>query len=428
MRNANPTTGVMVGCVMLLAANGVFAQDWPQWRGPHRDAKVTGFQAPKTWPKELTKKWQVTVGEGVATPALVGDKLYVFCRQDGNEVLRCLDAASGKELWQDKYPADAPTRPGSGFNNEFVGPRSSPAVADGKVVTLGVRGTLSCLDAATGKVVWRKDDFKEYWPQFFTSCSPIIVDGLCIAQLGGKEKGRGKDKGGIVSYDLATGNEKWKWTGDSTAYSSPVLDTMAGGKEIVAETDKSIVGIGVADGKLLWQTPFPVRRGGYNACTPMVDGQTIIFSGSGRGTKAVKVEKEGEKMAVKELWSNPDHGVQFNTPVVKNSLVFGISERNVLFCFSAKDGKTAWTKTLEAPKGGGRGRGPSGYGSVVDAGPVLLALTPAAQLIVFEPSDKEFKQLASYKVADSQTFAYPVVSGNRIFVKDRDALTLWTIE
>ena len=86
-----------------LGACGVFAQDWPQWRGPNRDAKAADFKAPKTWPKELTEKWKVTVGEGVATPALVGDKLFVFSRQDGNEITRCLNAADGKELWSEKY-------------------------------------------------------------------------------------------------------------------------------------------------------------------------------------------------------------------------------------------------------------------------------------------------------------------------------------
>src|SRR5713101_3008295 len=110
MKNAKPTTGVIVGCVLLLSASCVCAQDWPQWRGPNRDGKATGFNAPKTWPKELTQKWNVTVGEGVATPALVGGKLYVFSRQNGNEIIRCLDAATGKELWQDKYEAQAPTK------------------------------------------------------------------------------------------------------------------------------------------------------------------------------------------------------------------------------------------------------------------------------------------------------------------------------
>src|SRR6266852_4831741 len=179
MRNKSATRSVMLACLMLIGADSVRAKDWPQWRGPNRDAKVTGFNAPKTWPKELTQKWKVTVGEGVATPALVGDKLYVFARQDGNEVTRSLDAASGKELWQDKYESLGATGPASGFS----GPRSSPTVANGKVVTIGVRGMISCLDAASGKKLWRKDEFQA-WPQFHPSSSPLIVDGLCIAQLG----------------------------------------------------------------------------------------------------------------------------------------------------------------------------------------------------------------------------------------------------
>ena len=88
------------------------AADWPQWRGPNRDAKATGFEAPATWPKTLTKKWSVKIGDGVATPALVGDKLYTFSRQDGDEIIRCLNTADGKELWNDKNPAAAPRRAG----------------------------------------------------------------------------------------------------------------------------------------------------------------------------------------------------------------------------------------------------------------------------------------------------------------------------
>src|SRR5438874_13137280 len=105
MKNVNAMTAVMVGC-MLSSANCLFAQDWPQWRGPNRDAKTTGFNPPKTWPKELTQKWKVTVGAGDATPALVGDRLYVLARQDTNEITLCLDAQNGKELWQDMYPVE----------------------------------------------------------------------------------------------------------------------------------------------------------------------------------------------------------------------------------------------------------------------------------------------------------------------------------
>ena len=186
MRNASPRTAVWVGCVMLLSVNGAVAQDWPQWRGPNREAKASGFQVPATWPKDLTEKWKVAVGGGDATPALVGDKLFVFTRQGADEVLRCLDAANGKEIWQDKYESQPATAPAGG---PHAGPRSSPAVADGKVVTLGVRGLLSCYDAATGKKLWRKDEIQG-WPRFFASSSPIVVDGLCIAAAGWGQKWR----------------------------------------------------------------------------------------------------------------------------------------------------------------------------------------------------------------------------------------------
>ena len=132
MNNANRIAAVMMSGIMLLSANCAYAQNWPQWRGPNRDAKVTGFVAPTTWPKALTEKWKVTVGDGVATPALVGDRLYVFTREGADEIIRCLDAATGKENWQNKYQAQRATDPGG-----FAGPRSSPTVADGKVVTLG---------------------------------------------------------------------------------------------------------------------------------------------------------------------------------------------------------------------------------------------------------------------------------------------------
>src|SRR5947207_9427330 len=150
-----------VTSLTLAIASSAVAQNWPQWRGPERDGRSEGFKAPSTWPKELTRNWKVTVGEGVATPALVGDKLYVFARTDGSETTSCLDAATGKELWKDKYDSLGASGPASGFS----GPRATPTIADGKVVTLGVRGVLSCLNAADGKVLWRKEEFKNATPK-----------------------------------------------------------------------------------------------------------------------------------------------------------------------------------------------------------------------------------------------------------------------
>ena len=421
MRRMHRTLALAVGSTALLFAGSGAAQDWPQWRGPNRDGKAAGFNAPKTWPKELNQKWKVTVGEGVATPALVGDKLFVFSRQEGNEITRCLDAATGKELWQDKYESAGASGPASGFS----GPRSSPAVAQGKVVTLGVRGVLSCLDAETGKKLWRKDDFQA-WPNFHPSSSPIIVDGLCIAQLGGR------DNGAVVAYDLATGDQKWKWTGSSPAYASPALMIIGGEKLVVAQTEAKLVVLHAADGKLALEIGAAPQGGGggrgggrdYKAATPVVEGQILITAG--RGTKCYKIEKEGDAFTAKELWSNAESSVGFNTPVVKSGLIYGIAERSGLFCLNAQTGQAAWSAPISQSGGGGGGRGPA-TASIVDAGSVLLAMTPSSELIVFEPSDKAYTEAAKIKVASTPTHTHPVASGNRVFIKDQDSVTLWTV-
>lgn len=407
--NVKRSMAVVVGCVVLSGAGRAPAQDWPQWRGPNRDGKVSGFAAPQTWPKELTQKWRVTVGAGDATPALVGDKLYVFTRQDADEVLRCLNASDGKELWQAKYGAQAVT----GAAGRHPGPRSSPAVAEGKVVTLGVGGVVSCFDAATGKELWHKDAFPKVVPMFFAAISPIIMDGLCVAQVGGK------DNGAIIAFDLATGDPKWKWTSEGPAYGSPVLLTVAGTKQLVAQTDKSLVGVTVADGKLLWQVPAQGQGRFFNSASPIVDGQTVIYTGQGKGTKAVKIEKQGEGFTAKEVWSNDQLGTGFNTPVLKDGLLFGLSDKGSFFCLNAQTGQTDWTDSATRREN---------FGAILDAGPVLLALPSTAELIAFKPDAKEYSELARIKVADTPTYAHPVVAGNRVFVKDSEAVTLWTLQ
>ena len=170
----------------------------------------------------------------------------------------------------------------------------------------------------------------------------------------------------------------------------------------------------------------------YKAPTPIVDNQTIISAG--RGIKAVKIEKEGDGFAAKELWSNAETSVAFNTPVLKSGLLFGLTQGNELFCINAQNGQAAWTAPVGQtdaggpPGGGGRGGRGGGFGSIVDAGSVLLALTPSSELIVFQPSEKAYTELARIKVANTPTHAHPVASGNRIFIKDQDSVTLWTID
>lgn len=409
---------MMRSFVVLLACTSMaVAADWSQWRGTHRDGVVADFTPPETWPKELTKKWSTTVGEGVATPSLVGNRLYAFGYQNGNEVIRCLDAATGKELWKNEYSA----RAAGGPARNFPAARSSPAIAEGKVVTLGVQGVLSCLDAETGKVVWRKDNTGGT-PGFSTSSSPMVVDGLCVAQVGG-ERG-----GALVAYDLADGKEKWRWSSDGTKYASPTLLAVKDLKAVLVETAGTISAVNLKDGKLLWSTRFSTR---YNASSPTAVGPVLYYAGSGQPTQAVRLESDGDKLTGKDLWSNRDSSVIYNTPVVQDGLLFGLSERNEVFCIDAETGKSLWTQRMAGGGGGGGGfggRGSGGYGSIVAAGPVLFALTPAAQLVVFKPDRTKYQEVASYRVASGNTYAYPVVTNEGVYVKDRDSVTFWTFK
>ena len=393
----------------LTACSGLLnASDWPQWRGLNRDGKVTGFKAPEVWPQQLTQKWKVTVGVGDSTPALVGDRLYTFGRQENDEVIQCLDAGSGKKVWEERYPAGHVV---TGPPARHPGTRSSPTVVGGKAFALGVGGILSCLDAATGKVLWRKQSAEDYQGIPYksdTAMSPIVVDGLCIVHIGGKTNGA------MFAFDVVTNQPKWKWDGDGPASSSPVIMTNQGSAQLVTFTAKSLVGLSLADGKLLWQIPFEATQG--NNTTPIIDGQTIIYTGQGKGLFAVKIQPQGDTFGAVPIWTNSQQGARFTTPVLKNGMLFGYHNR--FFCADAKTGTTLWTDTAS--------RGNSA--ALVDAGPVIFATTVSSELVAFKPSDKEYTELVRTKVTDTEIWAHPVVDGSRIYVRDRESVALWTVE
>ena len=407
-RVARFLTFVLAFSVWSLSVAGLVADDWPQWRGPHRDGKVPGFKAPEKWPERLTQKWKVIVGVGDSTPALVGDKLYTFGRQDADEVIQCLDVVNGKAVWENRYPADHVV---TGAPARHPGTRSSPAIADNKICTLGVGGILSCLDAQNGKVLWRKqstDDYQGIPYKSDASMSPLLEGGMCFVHLGGKTNGA------LFAFDLVNGAPKWKWTGDGPASSSPVVMTAQSTKQLVTLTAKSVVGLSLADGKLLWQIPFEAVQG--NNTTPVVSGQTVIYTGQGKGTFAVKIEGQGSEFAAIPLWTNKQIGARFTTPVLKDGLLYGYNGH--FSCANAETGTTLWEDATN--------RGNSA--ALVDAGSIMLALTVNSELTVLKPSDKEYIELAHFKVADTETWAHPVVSGNRVFVRDRESVALWTIE
>ena len=409
MKKSNRLFFAMAGFLVLAMTTNVFAQDWPQWMGTNRDGKVTGFLAPKTWPAQLTTQWKVTVGLGDASPVLAGGKLYSFARLDSNEVITCMDVTTGQKVWVNNFPALAITGPAS---SQHPGPRSTPVVGEGKIVTLGVGGVLSCLNAATGALEWRNEGFIDDLPAFFTSLSPMIYKGNCIVHLGGKEKGE------IIAFDLKTGKQKWSSASDGPSYASLAMMTANGKKQIVDLTSKNLVGIDPENGKLLWSFPIPCENRFYNSATPVIDGQTVIITGQGQGTKAIKIQKQGDAFVATELWKNAELGTKWNTPVLKDGFLYGLSDGRKLFCMNAATGKTAW---IDAKLH-------NDFGTIVDAGSVIIALPQTSNLVVFKPDEKAYTEVATIKVADTPTYTYPVIAGNKLFVKDKESLSLLILQ
>jgi outer membrane protein assembly factor BamB len=384
------------------------AQDWPQWRGLNRDGKVTGFKAPKAWPKELTQVWKVNVGFGDATPVLAGKNIFLSTRQGSDEVILCLNASTGKELWKIVYPAPTVTGPAG----SHPGPRSTPSFSNGKIVTFGVSGILSCLDAVKGKLLWRKENPTNALPTFFTGMSPLITDGMCIAYVGKK------DSGAVIAYDMITGNERWKWTGEGPAYSSPSVMTVEGKKILIVISEKNIMALGLSDGKLLWQIPATVQQRFYNSVSPYVDGQTIVYSGQGLGSKALKVEKKGEMFTAREIWANPEVGAKWNTPILKNGHYYGFTDTRKIYCLNAITGKTAWIDNTVN----------SDFSTIVDCGTVIIGLASTGNLIVLKPDEKAYTELAKYKVSETPIYAYPIISGKNIYIKDAESLIMYKVK
>jgi outer membrane protein assembly factor BamB len=398
------------GVLLTVSFVTVKAQDWPQWRGSNRDGKVTGFNVPVSWPQQLKQVWKVSVGVGDATPALVNNKLYVFTRQGENEILQCLDANNGKQIWQSGgYPALTATGPAA----SHPGPRSSPAVSDGKIVTVGIGGDIACYDAGTGKLIWRNEEFKGAVPQFYTGMSPLVSSGICVAHLGGPQTGQ------FVAFDLASGSIKWKTTGEGPVYASPVLLTVDGIKQVVFQEQTKLVGLNFSDGVQLWEFATSVGTGRVqNAASPVADQQKIYYTGLNNGFNAIEIKKQGNSYIVNKLWTNPDFSTAFNTPVLKAGFLYGLSNQSRLFCINAANGQTAWAD--QTPH--------QNFGSIIDAGSVLIAVSSISDLVVFKPDGKAYSQLALLKVSDNSVYAHPILSGKRIFIKDNELLVLYSAE
>lgn len=402
----------LVGLAGLTAA--VEAQrpstDWPQWRGPDRDGAVVSFTAPASWPESLTQKWKVDVGLGYATPLVVGNRIYMFSRQGENEVMSALDTDSGKVIWQTGYPVSFTMHKATTVHGQ--GPKSTPVFANGKLYAIGMTGVVTAFDAATGKQFWQKPGSAVVPMYTSHAFSPLVDGGLVIFHVGGH------NQGALTAFDVNTGDVKWSWNGDGPGYGSPIVAVLGGTRQIVTITQAKVVGVDAATGELLWERSYP-SPSTTNAVTPVLYGQTLIVSGNGGPTIAFSVTKQNNQWTTVDVWENADIPYRLSNSVLAGDTLFGLTNRNSgqYFGVDAKTGKTLWTSDPRQ----------AGNAAIVRAGEVVFSLQNDGQLVVFRRSPTAFETVRRYKVAESETWTQPVISGNRVFVKDVSTLALWAL-
>ena len=382
---------------------------WPQWRGPARDGVASAFTVPATWPAQLTKKWSAAVGVGHASPVVSGNRVVVHTRQGNREIVAAYDFESGKQLWQDGIEAPYTMNPAA--TGHGPGPKSTPAIANGRVFTLGISGIFSAHDLATGKLLWRKNA-PPTPPEFGTASSPVVDGTSVIAFLGGK------NAGALTAMDVATGAVKWEWKGDGPGYSSPIIATFGGSRQVLVQSQTRLVGVGVADGRLLWETPLktPYEQ---NSVTPLVVGDLVISAGLENPTLGLWVTAgQGKGWSATPRWRNEDVSMYMSSPAVSGGTIFGLSNksRGQFFAIDSATGKTLWTT---------KGRDAENA-SIVRAGDYLLLATTNSELIVARANAARYEEVKRYTVADSAMWAHPAFAGRTIIVKDVNTLTAWS--
>jgi outer membrane protein assembly factor BamB len=397
--------------IVLLCSVLVTAQDWPQWRGPSRTGAAAGFKAPAVWPERPKQIWKVQAGIGHASPIVVGGRVHLFSRIGEQEALTTYDLATGKQVWRQSY--DTPYQMNPAASGHGKGPKSTPVHDRGRLYTFGISGILSAWQAKDGQLLWRKDfkkDFASTSPDFGVAMSPIVSGDLLIVHAGGSANGA------LMALDAVRGDVKWSWKGDGPAYASPVIAEFGKTRQVITQSQRRVIGLSLADGRLLWEIPFTTAYE-QNIITPVVVNDLLVYGGLSKPTTAVRIEQQGAKWVTPQVWENADVPMYMSSPVESDGYLFGLTNRNrgQFFCVDARTGKTMWTtKGREAENA-----------ALVTAGQLVMAVTTEGELIVARNSAKEFDVVKRYTVAESPVWAHPAPIGTGIVIKDEETLTYW---
>lgn len=406
------TLGVTATLLALLATapgRPARAEDWPHFRGPRFDgiSRETGLL--KSWPPNGPRQlWKVDLTGGFSSVAVAGGRVFTQTREESQEVVLGLDAATGKELWRHRYPADygaAPSFTGGGRPQSRTGPRATPVVDGDRLYTLGATGILLCLEAQTGKPVWQQNLCTiagRDVPSHGFSGSPLVIGDRIYVNPGGKA---GKS---LAALDKKDGRIVWQALDDAIGYSTPLWVEAGDRSHVIFFTGLGAVGVAPKDGRLLWRYPWKTQYD-LNIATPIyADGKIFISSNYGAGGALFRPVEQGEP---ETLWKKLTMQNHFSTSVLYEGHLYGFSETR-LRCVDFQTGEVKWDKI-------GLGRG-----SLVVADGHLIALGEGGELILAAATPSEYREVSRCQIFPAQTLTWtvPVVSGGRLFVRHENAL------
>ncbi|HTK76576.1 MAG TPA: PQQ-binding-like beta-propeller repeat protein [Gemmataceae bacterium] len=381
---------------LLVCPLAAVADDWPCWRGPNHNGISAENGWVDSWPREGPKTlWRANVGTGFCTVAVAGGRLFTIGNKDDIDTVHCLDAESGKPIWQHSYPA--PTDP-----NLFEGgPTATPTVDGDHVYTLSRQGDLFCFAAATGNVVWSQNVIKEAKqrvPSWGLAGSPLVHQSLLLLNLG--------DAG--VALEKRTGKVVWNSEVKDPGYSSPVPFRRGGQWFAVISCEDAYVAVNIETGKELWRIDWPTNYG-VNAADPIVSGDEVFLSsGYNKGCGLFKTS-DGQPTAV---WQNKNLRNQINSSVLVDGFLYGIdgdtASRTRLRCVDLKTGATRWEEESV------------GCGSLTAAAGRLIILSDRGELVIAKASPDKFQAIARAKVLEGKCWTVPVLANGRIYCRNAD--------
>lgn len=402
---------IVLGSLVRPAARAA-SSDWPQWRGTDRSGVSQETGLLKTWPAGGPKRvWLYgRAGLGYSGPAIANGKLFTLGTRDGNEVLLALDAETGKELWTASL--------GRVLQNDWGdGPRGTPAVDGDRVYALSGPGTLVCANAADGKILWRTsmDALGGEEPNWGYTES-VLVDGprvLCTP---------GGSRGTVAALDKLTGKLLWqsKEFTEAAHYSSIVPAQINGTAQYVQRTERNVVGIAAETGKLLWQTSFAGRTAVIP--TPIVRGNEIyVTAGYGSGCKLVRIGSDNRVTTVYENKVMKNH---HGGAILVGDHVYGHGDPGWI-CQDFKTGESVWTSRS-------LGKGALGYADgmlyCLEEGTGNVALVEATPAGWKEHG--RFKPEPQSKIRSSQgrIWTHPVISNGKLYLRDQDLIYCYDVK